>query len=88
MSHRLKFIPKIGVDRISNTANTVHDPEILRLENLDTDILPSKIAIDVTKNSIDNELRKAAANHVSSIISAGGLSGILNCLLANVRAWR
>lgn len=104
---RLKFIPGIGVDRISNAADAAHDLEILRLENLDTDILPPKIAVDVTRNSIDkdsnnsylpflgqNELRKAAANHVSSIsginydwrkqciISAGGLSGILNCLLA------
>ena len=38
---RLKFIPGIGVDRISNSADAAHDPEILRLENLDTDILPS-----------------------------------------------
>lgn len=104
---RLKFIPGIGVDRISNAADAARDPEVLRLENLDTDILPPKIAIDATRNSIgedsnnsylpflgQNELRKAAANHVSSItginyhwykqcvISAGGLSGILNCLLA------
>lgn len=106
---RLAKVPGIGVDRMGNAADDAHDPEILRLENLDTDILPPAIAIEVTRNGIgadDNNsylpflgqeaLRKAASTRVSKscghdydwrsecIISAGGMSGILNCLLAMI----
>ncbi len=104
---RLTQVPGIGVDRMGNAADAAHDFEILRLENLDTDIPPPAIAIEVTKNSIgidennsylpffgQDELRKAAAQRVARvsgieydwrnecIITAGGMSGILNCLLA------
>ncbi len=106
---RLAKVPGIGVDRMGNAADAAHDPEVLRLENLDTDIPPPPIAIEVTKNGIgvdDNNsylpflgqeaLRKAAARRVSKscgvdydwrsecIITAGGMSGILNCFLAMV----
>ncbi len=104
---RLANIPGIGVDRMGNAADAAHDPAILRLENLDTDIAPPSIALEVTQSAIrdDNNnsylpflgqhaLRQAVAerikrvnnlhydwqNHI--IISAGGMSGILNCLLA------
>ena len=50
---RLAQVPGIGVDRTGNAADAAHDPEILRLENLDTDIPPPKIAIETTKNGID-----------------------------------
>lgn len=104
---RLAEVSGIGVDRMGNAADAAHDPKILRLENLDTDIAPPAIAMEVTKNSIgadennsylpflgQDELRKAATNRVSRvcgieydwrtecIITAGGMSGILNCLLA------
>jgi len=100
---RLAEVPGIGVDRMGNAADAARDPEILRLENLDTDIPPPKIAIETTKNGIDadennsylpflgqDKLRIAATKRVSSdydwqsecIITAGGMSGILNCLLA------
>lgn len=104
---RLAKVPGIGVDRMGNAADAAHDPEILRLENLDTDIPPPAIAVEVTRNGIgvdDNNsylpflgqdaLRKAATTRVSKscgidydwrsecIITAGGMSGILNCLLA------
>lgn len=106
---RLEHVPGIGVDRMGNAADAAHDPDIVRLENLDTDIPPPAIAIEVTRNGIDDdknnsylpflgqdELRKAAATRVLSvsgqrydwnaecIITAGGLSGILNCLLAMI----
>lgn len=58
---------------MGNAADALQDPSILRLENLDTDIAPLKVAVDVTRNGIDvdennsylpivgqNELRKAA----------------------------
>lgn len=106
---RLAQVPGIGVDRMGNAADAAHDPEILRLENLDTDIPPPPIAIETTRNGVDKDennsylpflgqgvLRKAAAKRVSKvsgveydwqtecIITAGGMSGILNCLLAMI----
>lgn len=104
---RLSQVPGIGVDRMGNAADAAHDPTILRLENLDTDILPPAIALEATRRAIgkdennsylpffgQDELRKAATKRVSSVcgqeyewqtqclITAGGMSGILNCLLA------
>lgn len=106
---RLAHVPGIGVDKMGNAADAAHDPEMLRLENLDTDIPPPKIAMEVTRQGIDKDknnsylpflgqdaLRKAAAKRVSRvsgieydwrtqcIITAGGMSGILNCLLATL----
>ena len=104
---RLKDIPGIGVDRMGNAADAVQSAEMLRLENLDTDIAPPQAAIEATLAAVtrDNansylpflghqDLRHAAAARVSGttgrsydpeaecIISAGGLSGALNTLLA------
>lgn len=104
---RLKNVPGIGVDQMANRADAAHDPAILRLENLDTDLSPPQVAIDATRNGVSldennsylpffgqDELRKAATYRVSHvchhtydwnhecIITAGGMSGILNCLLA------
>ena len=106
---RLLNVPGIGVDRMGDKADTAHDPEILRLENLDTDILPPQIAIETTRNAIgrdennsylpffgQDDLRKAVVQRISKvcsieydfrsqcIITAGGMSGILNCLLATI----
>jgi N-succinyldiaminopimelate aminotransferase len=104
---RLAEIPGIGVDRMGNAADAAHDPEMLRLENLDTDIPPPAIAVETTQRAIgldennsylpflgQDNLRKAVTKRVSDvshveydwrsecIITAGGMSGILNCLLA------
>jgi aspartate/methionine/tyrosine aminotransferase len=104
---RLQDVPGIGVDRMGNAADAAHDPDVLRLENLDTDILPPQVAFESTSVAINRdennsylpflgqtELRQAAAQRVSRvsgknydwqsqcIITAGGMSGILNCLLA------
>lgn len=104
---RLKQVPGIGVDRMGNAADAACDSEILRLENLDTDIAPPAVAIEATKKAVgldDNNsylpflgqdgLRRAATKRVSKvsgieydwktecIITAGGMSGILNVLLA------
>lgn len=92
---------------MGNAADALGGDEMLRLENLDTDIMPPKDAIDATVASITqdasnsylpflgmHDLRRAAAARVSAsagvlydpeaqcIVSAGGLSGILNVLLA------
>lgn len=77
---RLAQVPGIGVDRMGNKADDALDPEILRLENLDTDIPPPAIAIETTRNAVgedknnsylpflgQDELRKAAVKRVSRV---------------------
>ncbi len=106
---RLAKVPGIGVNHRADAADAVRDPEMLRLENLDTDIPPPSIAITATRNAIgadennsylpffgQDDLRKAAVKRVERvsgqvydwrsecIITAGGMSGILNCLLATI----
>ena len=106
---RLRHIPGIGVDVAAEAADAAADPEILRLENLDTDIRPPAVALAATHLAVDDDaansylpfhghgsLRAAAAAHVGRIagraydpdtecvVTAGGLNGILNTLLATV----
>jgi len=106
---RLAKVPGIGVNHMADAADAKSDPEMLRLENLDTDIPPPAIGIITTQNGIasdennsylpffgQDDLRKAAVKRVRKvsgveydwrsecIITAGGMSGILNCLLATI----
>lgn len=77
---RLRHIPGIGVNEVGDAADAARDPDLLRLENLDTDIRPPRVALDVTRAAIDDDdansylpfqghrgLRAAAAAHVSRI---------------------
>ena len=104
---RLRDIPGIGVDRMGDAADAACDPDMLRLENLDTDIPPLRAAIEATRAAAErddansylpflgtDELRQAVVARLEAdtdiaydwraqcVISAGGLSGILNALLA------
>lgn len=104
---RLQHITKIGVEQMGDLADSLADPDVLRLENLDTNILPPASAVSFTRNAVGDDdansylpflgldsTRKAATSLVSrqsgkqydwtteSVISAGGLSGILNVLFA------
>ena len=106
---RLAGIPGIGVDKMGNAADAAGSAEMLRLENLDTDIPPPKSAIEATIAAVARDdansylpflgirsLREAAAARVSRttgishdpesqcVVTAGGLSGILNVLLATL----
>lgn len=106
---RLEYITKIGVEQMGDLADSLADPAVLRLENLDTNILPPAPAIEFTRRAIADDdansylpffgldsIRKAATSLVArqsgnsydwkteSVISAGGLSGILNVLLATL----
>lgn len=106
---RLEYITKIGVEQMGDLADSLADPSVLRLENLDTDILPPAEAIAFTKQALVDDdansylpflgldsVRQAATRLVgrtagidydwktSSVISSGGLSGILNVLLATL----
>ena len=104
---RLREIPGIGVDRMGDAADAASDPEMLRLENLDTDIPPPHAAIEATRQAAARDdansylpflgtdaLRQAVVARLEAdtgiaydwraqcVISAGGLSGILNALFA------
>jgi aspartate/methionine/tyrosine aminotransferase len=104
---RLQHITKIGVEDMGDLADSLDDAEVLRLENLDTDLRPPASALEYTRQAVDDDdansylpflgldsMRQAAAGLVGRqsgneydwktecIISAGGLSGILNVLLA------
>jgi N-succinyldiaminopimelate aminotransferase len=106
---RLKHITPIGVEQMGELADSFRDPNVLRLENLDTDLRPPERALEFTKQTIDDDaansylpffgldvLREAAADLVGNqssqqydwktecIVCAGGLSGILNVLMATV----
>src|SRR5579863_6908829 len=106
---RLTDIVGIGVDRMGKVADaTARD--LLRLENLDTDVPPDPDVIACTRAAVEEDrfnsylpfvgqqrLREVVARHVSAIsgldysvdqviVSAGGLSGILNVLLATIEA--
>ena len=104
---RLEHITKIGVEQMGDLADSLADADVLRLENLDTNILPPPSAVAYTKDATDDDdansylpffgldlLRQAASSLVGRqsgreydwktecVISAGGLSGIFNTLLA------
>ena len=104
---RLEHITKIGVEQMGDLADSLDDADVLRLENLDTNIPPPASAVAFTKNAAGDDdansylpffgldsLRQAASQLVSRqsgqdydwktecVISAGGLSGIFNTLLA------
>ena len=106
---RLDHITKIGVEVMGDLADKLSDPEMLRLENLDTDLRPPQSAVDFTKRAVDddeansylpffglNPLRKSATALVERqsgqtynwetecVIGAGGMSSILNVLLATL----
>ena len=73
---RLANVPGFSIDRVAAEAGD--DPEVLRLENLDTDLAPPAAAIAATKAAVgrdeDNSylpftgklaLRESVAQHVS-----------------------
>ena len=107
---RTAAMTPIGVERMGDAADALRDPSVLRLENLDTDLLPPREALDATRAAVTDDdansylpffghdrLREAATHLVERsggyangsidwrrqcFISAGGLSGVLNVLLA------
>jgi len=77
---RLRDIPGIGVDVVGDAADAAGDPDILRLENLDTDLRPPRAAVELTRAAVDDDdansylpfqghraLREAAAAHVGRL---------------------
>ncbi len=110
IGQRTAAMTAIGVERMGDAADTLRDPRVLRLENLDTDLLPPPVALAMTEAQVREDsansylpffghdrLRCAAVGLVERngglasghydwrkqcFISAGGLNGILNVLLA------
>ncbi len=77
---RLAHIPGIGVDEIGDAADAAGNPDLLRMENLDTDVSPPPVALEITRAAVDDDnansylpfqghrtLREAAAQHVSTL---------------------
>ncbi|GAB4198248.1 MAG: arginine--pyruvate transaminase AruH [Wenzhouxiangellaceae bacterium] len=106
---RLQGITPIGVEQMGDLADSLSDPQVLRLENLDTDLRPPAAALAVSQQALADDdansylpflglrsVREAAVQRLGGqcgqqydwrsecLISAGGLSGILNALLATL----
>lgn len=77
---RLRDLPGIGVDRVGDATDAQADPQILRLENLDTDLRPPAVAVAATHRAVEDDaansylpfqgswpLREAVAAHVGRI---------------------
>src|SRR5262245_43658883 len=75
---RLKDVPGFSIDCVAAAAGA--DPDVLRLENLDTDLRPPQVALEATRAAIDEddansylpfigsaELRQVVAGHVSRL---------------------
>jgi len=52
---RLEHITKIGVEQMGDLADSLDDGDVLRLENLDTNIRPPPSAIAFTKDATDDD---------------------------------
>jgi aspartate/methionine/tyrosine aminotransferase len=50
VTRRLQGIPGFSIDRVAAAAGA--DPDVLRLENLDTDLAPPKVAVDATMAAV------------------------------------
>jgi aspartate/methionine/tyrosine aminotransferase len=53
MARRLEGIPGFGIDRVAAAAGA--DPDVLRLENLDTDVPPHPDVVEVTRAAVGRD---------------------------------
>jgi len=53
MGRRLEGIPGFGIDRVAAAAGA--DPDVLRLENLDTDVPPHPDAVEATRAAVGSD---------------------------------
>ncbi len=52
---RLEYITKIGVEQMGDLADSLAADDVLRFENLDTDLRPPKSALDFTQQAVDDD---------------------------------
>jgi hypothetical protein len=50
---RLDEIPGFNIDRVAAAAG--HDPDVLRMENLDTDVPPPAAALEATRAAVGED---------------------------------
>ena len=79
---RLREIQGIAVDRTGGSADAAHDPEILRLENMDTDLAPPPEALAATHEAIRETIAAAISPSLATPRCAKPPAGILNTLFA------
>lgn len=81
--HRLSQIPGFNIDRVAAAAGD--DPDVLRMENLDTDVRPPEAAIAATRDAVGEDeanswlpftgrydLKDAVAAYVRAALAAAG----------------
>src|SRR5918999_3107729 len=92
-TRRMAAIPGFGIDRVA--AAVGEDPEVLRLENLDTDLLPPEEALRATREAVGRDeanswlpftgkadLRRAVAEQVeqgSGVTFDPGTQVVITC---------
>ena len=52
-ARRIGTIPGFSIDRVAREAG--RDPDVLRLENLDTDLPPPSVAIEATRRAVGRD---------------------------------
>ena len=52
---RLTYVTQIGVEQMGDLADRLKDPDVLRLENLDTDLRPPHSALEGTRRAVDDD---------------------------------
>jgi len=75
---RLRELGSLGIDRMAALADSIADPALLRLENVDTDLRPYEPALQATRDAVGldsansylplwgtDRLRRAVADHVT-----------------------
>ena len=50
---RLRDIPGFNIDKVAAAAGD--DPDVLRMENLDTDVAPPEVALEATRAAIGED---------------------------------
>ena len=55
LAQRTALMTPIGVERMGDAADALRDPGVLRLENLDTDLLPPLPALALTASEVRND---------------------------------
>lgn len=51
--NRLQNIPGFSIDQVANAAG--NDPDVLRMENLDTDLRPPEVVLEATRNAVGRD---------------------------------
>jgi N-succinyldiaminopimelate aminotransferase len=75
---RLEGIPGIAIDRVAAAAG--NDPEVLRLENLDTDLVPPAAAIAATQSALTDDNANSYLPFTGSVLLRNEVAQHLNRL--------